>query len=116
MMFHKVMDPLKRLELIDILQRLGISYHFDDEIQRTLEGIHIANHGDELCNKENIYATSLEFRLLRQHGYNVPQDKQLIVILGVRLYMHMRLLAITAYVSQLLTVISAVIVDFENNY
>jgi (-)-alpha-terpineol synthase len=36
MMFHKVVDPLERLELIDILQRLGISYHFDDEIQRTL--------------------------------------------------------------------------------
>jgi hypothetical protein len=111
------MDPLKRLELIDILQRLGISYHFDDEIQRTLEGIHNANHGGELCNKENIYATSLEFRLLRQHGYNVPQGKQLIVILGfIRLYMHMQLLAITAYVSQFLIAISAIIVDFEYNY
>jgi (-)-alpha-terpineol synthase len=43
MMFHKVVDPLERLELIDILQRLGISYHFDNEIQKTLEGIYNAN-------------------------------------------------------------------------
>jgi (-)-alpha-terpineol synthase len=81
MMFHKVVDPLERLELIDILQRLGISYHFDDEIQRTLEGIHNANHGGKLCNKESIYAAALEFRLLRQHGYNVSQGKQLIIVI-----------------------------------
>ncbi|XP_059456694.1 myrcene synthase, chloroplastic-like [Corylus avellana] len=74
MMFNKVVDPLEKLELIDILQRLGISYHFDDEIQRTLEGIYNANHGGKMCNKENIYATALEFRLLRQHGYSVPQE------------------------------------------
>jgi hypothetical protein len=40
----------------------------------------IANHGGEMCNKENIYATALEFRLLRQHGYSVPQGKQLLYI------------------------------------
>ncbi|KAE8077315.1 hypothetical protein FH972_015887 [Carpinus fangiana] len=74
MMFHKVVNPLERLELIDILQRLGISYHFDNEIQRTLEGIYNTNHGGEMCNNENIYATALELRLLRQHGYNVPQE------------------------------------------
>ncbi|KAE8077313.1 hypothetical protein FH972_015885 [Carpinus fangiana] len=74
MMFNKVVDPLERLELIDILQRLGISYHFDDEIQRTLKGIYNANNGGEMCNKENIYATALEFRLLRQHGYSVPLE------------------------------------------
>ncbi|XP_059433979.1 myrcene synthase, chloroplastic-like [Corylus avellana] len=74
MMFHKVVDPLENLELIDILQRLGISYHFDDEIRRTLEGIYNANYGGKMCNKDNIYATSLEFRLLRQHGYSVPQE------------------------------------------
>jgi hypothetical protein len=81
MMFNEVVDPLERLELIDILQRLGISYHFDDEIQKTLKGIYNANNGGEMCNKENIYATALEFRLLRQHGYSVPQGKQLIIVI-----------------------------------
>ena len=81
MMFNKVVDPLERLELIDILQRLGISYHFDDEIQRTLKDIYNANNGGEMWNKENIYVTALEFRLLRQHGYSVPQGKQLIIVM-----------------------------------
>ncbi|KAK4572333.1 hypothetical protein RGQ29_030676 [Quercus rubra] len=57
MMPHKVVDPLGQLELIDILQRLGISYHFEGEIKRILEGLN--NNIDH----------ALKFRLLRQHGY-----------------------------------------------
>ncbi|KAH9660141.1 TPS27 [Citrus sinensis] len=37
---HKVVvdfDPLHLLELIDTLQRLGLSYHFEDENKRTLD-------------------------------------------------------------------------------
>jgi (-)-alpha-terpineol synthase len=80
MMFHdKEVDPLEQLELIDILQRVGLSYHFEDEIRRILEGVYMnTNHGDHgTCKKEkNLYATALEFRLLRQHGYSVPQGKR----------------------------------------
>jgi (-)-alpha-terpineol synthase len=52
MMFHnKEVDPLEQLELIDILQRLGLSYHFEKEIRRILEGVYMnTNHG--ICNKE----------------------------------------------------------------
>ncbi|KAB1205568.1 Myrcene synthase, chloroplastic [Morella rubra] len=74
MMLDKVVDPLEQLELIDILQRLGLSYHFEDEISRILEAIYTTNDGDEMCNKENLYATTLKFRLLRQHRYSVPQE------------------------------------------
>ncbi|XP_059433848.1 myrcene synthase, chloroplastic-like [Corylus avellana] len=74
MMFHKVVEPGEQLELIDILQRLGLSYHFEDEIRSTLEGVYMnTNHG--ICNKErNLYTTALGFRLLRQNGFSVPQD------------------------------------------
>nr|BAS30549.1 isoprene synthase [Casuarina equisetifolia] len=75
MMLQKAVDPLERLELIDVLQRLGLSYHFDEEIQKILESIYDANYGGKIpSNKENIYATALEFRLLRQLGYGVPQE------------------------------------------
>ncbi|XP_075650034.1 myrcene synthase, chloroplastic-like [Castanea sativa] len=77
MMLHKVVDPLEQLELIDILQRLGISYHFEGEIKRILEGIYNnIDHGSDTdtWKTKNLYATALKFRLLRQHGYIVSQE------------------------------------------
>ncbi|GAY65207.1 hypothetical protein CUMW_239390 [Citrus unshiu] len=68
-----VTEPLDQLELIDNLQRLGLAYHFEPEIRNILRNIH--NHNkDYNWRKENLYATSLEFRLLRQHGYPVSQE------------------------------------------
>ncbi|KAF5450070.1 hypothetical protein F2P56_030449 [Juglans regia] len=74
MMFYKVVDPIKQLELIDIFQRLGVSYHFEDEIRRILEKKHNTHHSGDVCKKQSLYATTVEFRLLRQHGYDVPQE------------------------------------------
>ncbi|KAG2670446.1 hypothetical protein I3760_14G086600 [Carya illinoinensis] len=71
MMFPKVMEPL---ELIDILQRLGVSYHFEDEIRMIVENKHNTHHSGDVCKKQSLYATAVEFRLLRQHGYDVPQE------------------------------------------
>ncbi|KAG7944364.1 hypothetical protein I3843_15G097200 [Carya illinoinensis] len=73
-MFRKVMDPIKQLELIDILQRLGVSYHFEDEIRTILENKYNTHHSGDICEKQNLYATAVEFRLLRQQGYDVPQE------------------------------------------
>ncbi|XWS33213.1 hypothetical protein CRYUN_Cryun22dG0061500 [Craigia yunnanensis] len=73
MMLDNVVDPLEKLELIDTLQRLGVSYHFEDEIKKTLKKISI-DHSCVAWKKDNLYATALEFRLLRQHGYHVNQD------------------------------------------
>ena len=73
MMLHKVMDPLEQLEMIDTLQRLGLSYHFESETKRILEGLNNNNHGGDLWKKENLYATALKFRLFRQHGYSVSE-------------------------------------------
>ena len=67
-----VTEPLDQLELIDNLQRLGLAYHFETEIRNILNNIY-NNNKDYIWRKENLYATSLEFRLLRQHGYPVSQ-------------------------------------------
>ncbi|KAG6675448.1 hypothetical protein I3842_15G102200 [Carya illinoinensis] len=74
MMFHKVVDPIKQLELIDTLQRLGVSYHFEDQIRRILKNKHNTHHNGDVCEKQSLYAIAIEFRLLRQHGYDVPQE------------------------------------------
>ena len=73
MMLHKVVDPLEQLELIDILQRLGLSNHFEGELKRILEGLYNNDQSGDTWRKENLYATTLKFRLLRQHGYNISQ-------------------------------------------
>ena len=73
MMLHKVVDPLEQLELIDILQRLGLSNHFEGEMKRILEGLYNNDQSGDTWRKDNLYATTLKFRLLRQHGYNISQ-------------------------------------------
>ncbi|XP_055816086.1 1,8-cineol synthase, chloroplastic-like isoform X2 [Solanum dulcamara] len=60
---------MNQLEIIDNLQRLGLSYHFEDEICNILN-----NLCDKNSKRENLYAKALEFRLLRQHGFNISQD------------------------------------------
>ncbi|KAK8630047.1 hypothetical protein V6N13_078858 [Hibiscus sabdariffa] len=73
MTLEKATEPLEKLELIDTLQRLGLSYHFQNEIKKILEGIR-TDEGEFSWKKDNLYATALEFRLLRQHGYKVTQE------------------------------------------
>ncbi|KAM5551570.1 hypothetical protein ABKV19_026420 [Rosa sericea] len=63
-----IMAPMKRpsqkLHFINHIQRLGVSYHFEDEIDQILQQVHREEEYDDLCT------TALSFRLLRQQGYN----------------------------------------------
>lgn len=59
----------QKLNLIDDIQRLGVSYHFGNEIEEILQKIHESSYDlDDLCT------AALCFRLLRQQGYNVSCD------------------------------------------
>lgn len=65
-------DWLRQLKLIDDLQRVGVSYHFDDEIERILNCIYLEKKFFK--NEErDLHSTALAFRLLRQHGLKVSQ-------------------------------------------
>nr|WCC60120.1 terpene synthase [Pityopsis ruthii] len=68
-------NPLSILNLVDDLQRLGISYHFVDEIGSLLEKIY-CNHykNQEKWTNMDLNLKSLGFRLLRQHLYHIPQE------------------------------------------
>ncbi|WMV45027.1 hypothetical protein MTR67_038412 [Solanum verrucosum] len=62
-----------KLELIDNLQRLGVSYHFKDEIMEVLRSVH--NQISSTTTGDNsLYSTALKFRLFRQHGFHISQD------------------------------------------
>ncbi|KAI3852795.1 hypothetical protein MKX03_028629 [Papaver bracteatum] len=61
------------LKLIDTIQRLGLDYHFHDEIKNALDKIYI-NSKNYHVSPNNQTIEALKFRLLRQHGYEISQD------------------------------------------
>ncbi|KAL0688857.1 hypothetical protein Bca4012_088534 [Brassica carinata] len=69
----KTQGSLEQLEMIDSLQRLGISYHYKHEIHDILKRIYEQHHeiGRE---SQDLHATALGFFLLRQHSFDVSQD------------------------------------------
>ncbi|ONI13027.1 hypothetical protein PRUPE_4G198500 [Prunus persica] len=65
-------DFSNQMKLIDAIQRLGVAYHFEKEIEEALEHIYAANHfHDDDDGDGDLYSVSLGFRLLRHHGHNV---------------------------------------------
>ena len=73
MLIGKDEKPMDQLVTIDLLQRLGVSYDFEDEIKSILDCRYKNYDRNNMWKAENLYATALEFRLLRQHGHKVPQ-------------------------------------------
>ncbi|CAJ1956398.1 unnamed protein product [Sphenostylis stenocarpa] len=65
--------PHSLFELIDDIQRLGLSYKFNEEISKALhQFVSIQNFRDQ--RKKTLHETALCFRILRQHGFHVSQD------------------------------------------
>nr|BBE32331.1 germacrene D synthase [Chengiopanax sciadophylloides] len=62
--------PNQQLNLIDDIQRLGVAYHFEAEIDAALQRMNVIFQE----NDDDLHTVSLRFRLLRQHGYNVSSD------------------------------------------
>ncbi|KAK9209542.1 hypothetical protein WN944_001909 [Citrus x changshan-huyou] len=64
--------PTQKLQLVDAVQRLGVAYHFEQEIEDAMEKI----YHDDFDNNDDVdlYTISLRFRLLRQQGFKVPCD------------------------------------------
>ena len=64
------------LDLIEAIQRLGVAFHFETEIEAILQKL----HNNILDNQVNdidgdLYSVALCFRLLRQQGHNIPCGK-----------------------------------------
>lgn len=70
MFLDRTDDSIHKLQLIDNIQKLGLSRYFEDQIEAALDDtMAFANIGFE----PDLYATSLCFRILRQYGYTVSQ-------------------------------------------
>ncbi|KAK4493316.1 hypothetical protein RD792_017801 [Penstemon davidsonii] len=61
-------DAHHKLDLVDTIQRLGVGYHFEKEIDDYLK--YTCNNGGKQGN-DDLHIVALRFRLLRQQGYNV---------------------------------------------
>uniref|UniRef100_K4A961 Terpene synthase n=1 Tax=Setaria italica TaxID=4555 RepID=K4A961_SETIT len=75
--FASSSDMALKLELVDTLQRIGVGYHYGEEIDDLLRAVHRdvqALHQEGGCDDDGLYVTSLRFYLLRKHGYRVSSD------------------------------------------
>ncbi|CAL5408565.1 unnamed protein product [Camellia sinensis] len=72
-------DSLKGLVMIDALQRLGINYHFREDIENVLHSQYMNSGSHSFTDQhDDLYEVSTRFRLLRQQGYNVPTGEDIL--------------------------------------
>nr|XP_018680015.1 PREDICTED: terpene synthase 10-like isoform X2 [Musa acuminata subsp. malaccensis] len=62
-----------QLQLIDHLRQLGVAYHFKEDIKDALWTIYGSMEEVRMVLKDNLHATGLMFRLLREHGFAVSE-------------------------------------------
>lgn len=65
-------NPAQQLQLIDAIQRLGIAYHFEEEIGQALQKMHEKHQNWE--DNDHIYIAALYFRILRQEGFRISSE------------------------------------------
>uniref|UniRef100_A0ACD5UE79 Uncharacterized protein n=1 Tax=Avena sativa TaxID=4498 RepID=A0ACD5UE79_AVESA len=64
-------DLATKLELVDTLQRIGVGYHYREEIGELLHDVHDDEDAKE-C--DDLGVAALRFYLLRKQGYHVSPD------------------------------------------
>ncbi|KAL6311322.1 hypothetical protein AAG906_025541 [Vitis piasezkii] len=84
-----VANPSQLLNFIDAVQRLGVAYHFKQEIEEALQ--HICNSFHD-CNDMDgdLYNIALGFRLLRQQGFKEALISNVRGMLGLYEAAHLR--------------------------
>ncbi|XP_055827027.1 alpha-farnesene synthase-like [Solanum dulcamara] len=71
--FSKSYSPVALLELVDIIDKFGLSNYFQVQTKVALEKT-IMHMKSCSSKEEDLYATALCFRILREHGYHASQD------------------------------------------
>ncbi|GAB4827088.1 hypothetical protein Ancab_033971, partial [Ancistrocladus abbreviatus] len=62
----------EKMKLIDAVERLGVAYHYEKEIEELVQQIFEAYTRNNFEGDTDLYTTALQFRVCRQHGYKVP--------------------------------------------
>ncbi|CAL4934633.1 unnamed protein product [Urochloa decumbens] len=69
MLLNKAESSCK-VKLIDTMQRLGISYHFDEEIRSILSSISMETANVRYVDDDDVASMALKFRVLRENGFS----------------------------------------------
>ena len=66
-------NSFSKVHLINSISRLGLSYHFEHEIDEVLQHIHknYVDENREITLDDNLCSLAVLFRLLRQQGFHV---------------------------------------------
>uniref|UniRef100_A0A803MHT1 Uncharacterized protein n=2 Tax=Chenopodium quinoa TaxID=63459 RepID=A0A803MHT1_CHEQI len=67
-------DLGRKLSFIDAVERLGVSYHFESEIEDMLNKIFKEFAANNFDIDYDLYNTACQFRIFRQHGHKMPCD------------------------------------------
>ena len=84
MLLDSTSDLVDKVSLIDELCQLGVSYHFESEIDDQLKPIYDRQHDLLTGNDYNLYTTALLFRVFRQHGFRISCGRCFIHIFKLR--------------------------------
>ncbi|XVE81277.1 hypothetical protein DITRI_Ditri15bG0050900 [Diplodiscus trichospermus] len=71
MLVASTADPIENVKFIDTLLRLGVSYHFDCDIESHLERIFNSQPNLVAENDLDLNSTSIVFRVFRQYGFRI---------------------------------------------
>ncbi|KAK2640239.1 hypothetical protein Ddye_028034 [Dipteronia dyeriana] len=74
-------DPVEKINLVNSLCRLGVSYHFRAEIEMQLNRIFESQRNLGSDNNYDLYTISVLFRVLRQHGYKMSSKSRIDTLL-----------------------------------
>ncbi|KAM3219355.1 hypothetical protein P3L10_023886 [Capsicum annuum] len=64
----------EQLNLIDTVERLGIAYYFEEQIDDMLDHIYKADPNFEAHDCNDLTTLSVQFRIIRQQGYNISPN------------------------------------------
>ncbi|KAI3740723.1 hypothetical protein L2E82_31194 [Cichorium intybus] len=73
LIINPIMDSNTKLGLINSVDRLGLSYLFGEEIECQLDKL-FKELNMEDYDQLDLYTTSINFQVFRQHGYKFPCD------------------------------------------
>ncbi|GMJ10482.1 terpene synthase 21 [Hibiscus trionum] len=75
MLMASTADPIENVQFIDTLIRLGVSYHFENDIENQLDSIFSSHQNDLFSGSDlDLNSTSVVFRVFRQYGFKMSCD------------------------------------------